>query len=148
MSIHKPFNLTEYAFLQIKKQNLVLCQQRKRSARDLGILLSGTGLLEPEYTDILINVFLFYPREKLEVGVWMCRVSIVLVLHSVTPHSTFSHTPIICFHLALFPRRGMRDVCILFHLVNQWFFIIAFRECIIWNFKLKKSATALNFKPF
>lgn len=69
MLIHKPFNLTEYAFLQIKKQNLVLCQQRKRSTRDLGIFLSATGLLEPEYTDTLINVFLFYPREKLEVGV-------------------------------------------------------------------------------
>lgn len=69
MLIHKLFNLTEYAFPQIKKQNLVLCQQRKKSARDLGILLSATDLLEPEYTDTLINVFLFYPREKLEVGV-------------------------------------------------------------------------------
>lgn len=69
MLIHKLFNLTEYAFLQIKKQTLVLCHQRKRSAEDLGILLSATDLLEPEYKDTLINVFLFYPGEKLEVGV-------------------------------------------------------------------------------
>lgn len=74
MLIHKLFNLTENAFPQIKKQTLVLCQQRK-SAKDLEILLSATDRLEPEYRDTLINAFLFYPREKLEVGVRMCRVS-------------------------------------------------------------------------
>lgn len=69
MLIRKSFSLTENAFPQIKKQTLVLCQQRKRSAKDLEILLSATDLLEPEYRDTLINGFLLYPREKPEVGV-------------------------------------------------------------------------------
>lgn len=150
MLIHKLFNLTAYAFLQIEKQTLVLCQQRKRSAKDLGILLSATDLLEPEYTDTLINVVLFYQGEKWEVGVQMCSVSYCFstaLCHPAQHLQPYSH------HVFLFgslPKKR-NDWCLQTVSLSQQailYYCFQWMHNLKWKKKKKKGASPLNFKLF